>query len=502
MNVLISKLSETVFAVLPITLLVLLLHFTIAPLGTEGLLRFLLGALAIVIGLATFLFGVDIAISPVGQAMGRALARRRSLALLIAAGIVLGFFINVAEPNLLVVAGEINTVTGGQLATLFILVVASIGVGVMVAIGLTRIVMKVPLKNMLLVIFAGVTILAVIASNDLLGIAMDTGGATTGSMTVPFLLALGIGVSAVHGGKKGEEDSFGLTAIATTGPMFAVLAMAIFARITDLAGSPAAPEAPLPGIWLPFGAALLGQAKDVAMAICPIIVLTLIAQFTLMHLPKYAFRRMLKGFLYTYLGFVLFLTGVTTGFMSAGQVLGALVTERSIPLVIAVGAVLGLLVILAEPSVHVLTAEVEEASGGAIGRRMILIALALGVSVAIALSIFRIVTPGVMLWHLILPGYLLALLLSRITPPLFVGIAFDSGSVASGPMTATFILAFAQGAARAVGGQAGLVEAFGVIAMVAMTPIIALQIFGIIYGRKEAKLKAAQSHGAIAPGKE
>ncbi len=489
MNVLISKLYETILAVAPVTILVSILHFTVAPLGTEVFVRFILGATSIIAGLAIFLFGVDIAISPVGTALGSALARRKNIFLLIAAGLTLGFFINVAEPNLLVVAYQIRDVSGGLLGVLKILIVVSIGVGVMVAIGLVRIVMQVPLKNLLLGIYAIVALLGIFAPTEFLGIAMDAGGATTGSMTVPFILALGIGVSTVHAGPKAEEDSFGLTAVATSGPMITVLAMALISGLKSLSGKTEAVQAAPQGIIEPFFDAFGTVVQEVSMAISPIIILTLIAQVTLMHLPKRTFRRILKGFVYTYIGFIFFLTGVTAGFMDAGQLIGDLVAKQSSALAIAIGALIGLLVILAEPSVHVLTAQVEEASGGAIKRSAILITLAIGVSLAIALTIFRIVTPGVELWHLLLPGYAIAFILSRFTPPLLIGIAFDSACAASGPMTATFVLAFAQGTALAIGGSAGLVNAFGVIAMVALTPIIALQLFGLIYGRQERKYK-------------
>ncbi len=486
MQVLISKFYETVFSVLPVTLLVLVLSFFVVPMDQEMLLRFILGATLIILGLSIFLFGVDLAITPVGNAMGSALARKKNVALLIGAGLILGFFINIAEPDLLVVAYQIRDVTGGLLSAVSILLVVSLGIGVMVAVGLLRIVLQVTLKNVLLVIYLAVLVLAVFAPRDFLGIAFDTGGATTGSMTVPFILALGMGVSQVHGGRRAEEDSFGLTAVASGGPMLAVFSMALIGGLGSLSSASLSEEASLAsGVIEPFVAAFRTLGLEVLMAITPLILITLIAQKTLLHIGRRTFRRILKGFLYTFFGFVLFLTGVNAGFMEAGKHLGDALVFFYPGVVIGVGAVIGLLVILAEPSVHVLTMQVEEASGGAVKRSAILVALAIGVSLAIGLSIWRIITPGIELWHLLLPGYVIALILSRLAPPLFVGIAFDSGGVASGPMTATFVLAFAQGVAGASSGSMSLVDAFGVIALVALTPIIALQVFGLIYARKE-----------------
>lgn len=487
MDLLISKFKETLFSVLPVTLLVVVLNFLLVPMGTERLLRFLLGAGFIVIGLSIFLLGVDLAIQPVGNNMGSTLARRKNLPLLVIAGILLGFFINIAEPDLLVLAIQVEEVTAGLLSTMTILVVVSIGIGVMIALGLVRIVFQIPLRNMLFVLYAIIGILAFLAPNDFLGIAFDSGGATTGSMTVPFILALGLGVSSVHGGKKGEEDSFGLTGVASTGPMLAVFSMALLIGLQELSTDNAAEEEIITGVWGPFVHELGVMMQEILIAMAPLVILTIIAQYTLMHLSRRVFSRILKGFVYTYVGFVLFLTGVNAGFMDAGRALGEGLASYPDIVAILVGALIGMLVILAEPAVHVLTAQIEDITGGSISKKAILITLAVGVSVAIALSILRIVTPGVELWHLLLGGYAIALILSRFAPTLFVGIAFDSGGVASGPMTATFVLAFAQGVANYVGGDGGVLNAFGVIAMVALTPLIALQIFGLLYHWQEKR---------------
>lgn len=487
MRILLYKIWETILAVLPITVFVLILDYLWIPLGIQVLGQFLMGALLIIAGLSIFLFGIDIAISPVGNSMGKALARRKNLSLLIFIGVILGFFINIAEPDLLILASQIDEITGGLLNTWQILLVVSIGIGIMVALGLMRIVLQIPLKNMLMVMYGIIVILAIFTPRDFLGIAFDAGGATTGSMTVPFILALGMGVSGVHGGLKAEEDSFGLTAVASCGPMMAVFGMALVRRMQGLSVQQGLVENINEGFFKPFLMVGQSMALEVMIAISPIIIITVIAQWCILNLSKQKFRRILKGFIYTYFGFVLFLTGVNAGFMNTGKIIGEALTELSPLMVTIVGGVFGLLVILAEPSVHVLTAQIEEATGGAIHRRAILITLAVGVSLAIVLSIVRILHPDIELWQLLFPGYLLALCLSRIAPPLFVGIAFDSGGVASGPMTATFILAFIQGISLAAGGEGNLISAFGVIAMVALTPLITVQLFGIIHAYMEKR---------------
>lgn len=491
MGILLAKFKETVLSVLPVVLLVALLHLTLTPLPMESFLRFLIGSGIITLGLSVFLFGVDLAISPVGNAIGSQIARKKSLTLIVASGLILGFFINIAEPDLFVLAVQIEEATQGLLAVALILVVVSLGIGIMVATGLLRIVFQVPLRVMLFLIYGLIFILTVLAPRDLLGIAFDSGGATTGSMTVPFILALGLGVASVHGGKKGEEDAFGLIAIASAGPMLTVLVMTLVKGIKGLSGSGGSESVFEGGLILPFLHQGVHISLEVALALLPLLVLTFLAQGFMLKLSKRRFRRILKGFLYTYIGFVFFLTGVTAGFMEAGQKLGSLIADYPVWVVLVIGFLIGSLVILAEPSVHILTIQIEDITGGSISKNKIMMALALGVSLAIVLSLLRFYIVSLELWHLLLVLYGFALILTLFCPPLFTGIAFDSGGVASGPMTATFVLAFVQGLALKEGGS--LLDAFGTIAMVALTPLITLQLFGLVYAYKLRKKKARES---------
>lgn len=473
-----DKFKETVISVCPVVILVLVLHVLVAPLALPVLERFLLGAVLVIVGLTVFLIGVEIAISPLGNAIGSMLARRRSLSLLLAGGLVLGFVTSVAEPDLAVLAGQIQEATGGALSAVSILLVVAAGIGVMLALALARIVFQVSLRNVLLVIYLLIGGLCLAVPQDFLGIAFDAGGATTGSMTVPFVLALGMGVSAAGTGTKSEEDSFGLIGIASGGPMIALLSMALALGLDKVQGAGGASEGLNEAIWAPFAEELAHEAGSVLVALAPLFIITFILQRTSLHLGRRAFSRILKGFVYTWLGFVVFMAGVNAGFMDAGRDLGTALAGRSLALNLLVGAVIGCVVILAEPSVHVLTTQISDITSGAIRSRAVLVSFAAGVSAALVLSVLRL-RLGWPLWILLAVGYGLVLVLSRFTPALFVGIAFDSGGVASGPMTATFVLAFAQGIAEACGASA--VEAFGVIALVALTPLISLQIFGLIY---------------------
>lgn len=488
MNVLTEKFKSTIAAMLPITIIVLLLNFTIAPLEADLIFRFLIGAVLVVLGLGIFLFGVDLGVEPVGSLMGSTITKTKNLFIVIGIGFLLGFLINIAEPSLQVLAGQISNVTGGALSQIELVLVVSVGVGLMVSVGILRVIFNVPLNKLLTVLYGVVFLLVILAPESFLSIAFDSGGATTGSMTVPFILAIGIGVAQLTGGKKSEEDSFGLISVASVGPMIAVLSMSLFTKIDSLTGSLPETANISNGILAPFISEIPVVAFEVAMSLLPLLALFLVFNIIFFKLTKKQFNKILKGLVYTYIGFVIFLVGVNAGFMEAGNTLGYNIASIGKDwVVVLVGFILGFAVIFAEPAVHVLNEQIEQVTSGHIKGKVILYTLSIGVAVAIALSMVRILVPQIRFWHLIVPGYLISIILSYFSPKLFVGIAFDSGGVASGPMVSTFILAFAQGAAQATEGADVLLDAFGIISMVALTPLIAIQILGIVYEGKAEK---------------
>lgn len=489
MNVLVAKLKEVLFAVLPITVLVLILHFTITPLETPILLRLLLGALFIILGLSIFLFGVDIGITPIGQVMGSTLAKTNKISIVVLAGLALGFFISIAEPDLHILAGQVEFVTAGLITKFSIVVVVSLGIALMVSLGLSRIVFNVTLTRVLTGLYLLIFLLALFTSPEFLAISFDASGATTGALTVPFILALAMGVSMLKkDSESSETDSFGLVAIASAGAIIAVMLMSIIGGAEEIAASLAGEEAGSLSIITPFLKMIPIVAGEIVLALFPILSIFLVFQKLSFKLSRKTVRKILIGLIFTFVGLVLFLVGVNAGFMEAGSVVGySIASLDSKAYVVLVGFILGLLTILAEPAVYVLTHQIEDVTSGYVKRKNVMLALSLGVGCAVALSMIRIIVPGVQLWHFLLPGYLLSILMAYYVPPLFVGMAFDSGGVASGPMTATFILAFAQGAAEAIEGANVLVDGFGVIAMVALTPIIALQILGFVYKIKTRK---------------
>lgn len=489
MSAIISKLKEVLFSVLPITIIVIILHFTLTPIETPLIIRFLIGAVLIIAGLTIFLLGVDIGITPIGNMMGTAIVKSNKIRIVIIAGLVLGFFISIAEPDLHILAGQVDAVSSGLISKNIIVVVVSLGIAAMLSLGLSRIVYSFPLYKLLSILYGIILILALFTSPEFMAIAFDASGATTGALTVPFILALAIGVSKLKkDSKSSEKDSFGLVAIASTGAIISVMIMSIISKSDKITGTLDKAEEKATSILAPFFEKLPSIAGEVLIALAPILVLFLIFQKSTFKLSKSTFRKILFGMLFTFVGLVLFLLGVNAGFMQVGTIVGYQMASMENPIyVVLVGFILGMVTILAEPAVYVLTHQIEDVTSGYVKRKAVMGTLAIGVALAVALSVIRVLVPGIQLWHYLLPGYIISIALSYIVPKLFVGIAFDSGGVASGPMTATFILAFAQGAAEAVEGANVMVDGFGVIAMVAMTPLIALQLLGLIYKIRSAK---------------
>lgn len=487
-----SKFMEVLTSVLPITVMVLILHFTLTPMEGPMIWRFLLGAGLIMIGLTLFLIGVDIGVTPLGDYTGTALAKSNKLWIVLIAGAVLGFFISIAEPGLLVLANQVDFVTSGQISSMSILMIVSIGLALMLALGFLRIFYNYPLYKMLMVLYVLIFGLSIFTSREFLAISFDASGATTGILAVPFILSLSLGISKMKkDSKASEKDSFGLVAIASTGAILGVMLLDLFTKNTSFNADIESVVTVSDSILKPFIALIPDMLFESTIAMSPLVVILLVLQAAVFKLQKREFRKMVNGFIYGFIGLVIFLIGVNGGFMDVGTSIGTALAllDNKVPIVI-IGFIIGLVTIIAEPAVHVLTHQIEEVTSGYVKRIAVLVPLSLGVGFAVALSVIRILVPDIQLMHYLVPGYIISLGLMFVVPKLFVGIAFDAGGVATGPMTATFILAFVQGAAHAHEGADLLVDGFGMIAMVAMAPIITLQLLGLVFQSK-AKKKGA-----------
>ena len=484
-----EKLLEALQAVLPIVAIVLVLCFTIAPVSPSILLCFLLGAVLIVVGIMFFTLGAEMSMTPMGERVGAVLTRSRKLPVILGVGFLLGFLITISEPDLQVLANQVPSI---PTQTLIFSVAA--GVGLFLTVAFLRMLLGVALPPLLVAFYGIVFVLAAFVPREFLAVAFDSGGVTTGPMTVPFIMALGVGVSAIRGDRHAADDSFGLVALCSVGPILAVLILGIAFRASDSTYiPPVLPEvSDSVELWQLFHEGLPEYIKEIASSLLPIVVMFGVFQAVALRLDKRTLGRIAVGLAYTYVGLVLFLTGANVGFMPAGNYLGQVLTGQSYHwVIIPIGMLIGYFIVKAEPAVYVLNKQVEEVTDGAISAQAMGMALSAGVSISVGLAMVRVLTGISILWFFI-PGYAVAIGISFVVPKLFTAIAFDAGGVASGPMTATFLLPLAQGACVAVGGNI-VTDAFGVVAMVAMTPLITVQLMGLAAQLKTGRRRAARA---------
>ena len=471
------KIKEALVSALPVTLIVYLLALTpLFNLSVVELITFSVGAVLLIIGIGLFNLGADLAMTPMGTHVGAGLSRQKKLLLLLAVCFVLGMLITIAEPDLQVLANQVSAVMNGTV----LVYAVGIGVGAFLIVAILRIVFRRRLGSILMLfymlLFALALMLVVSGNESLLPLAFDSGGVTTGPITVPFIMALGVGISSVLGDKKSKENSFGLVSLCSVGPILGVLVLGIFSRsamayqVPDYAVSD--------DILGSFIHTAGHTAKEVAIALGLIVAFFLICQIIFLRLPKRKLLRIAIGVMFTYVGLVIFLTGVNVGFMPVGYKLGTYLATQHPAMLIGFGLVIGVLVVLAEPAIHVLNGQVEDVTGGLVRKKSMMVGLCIGVGAAIALSMVRIVLDFSLVYYIV-PGYFISLALSLFVPPVYTAIAFDSGGVASGPMTSGFILPFAIGACISVqGAEHVLSDAFGVVALVAMAPLITIQLLG------------------------
>ena len=479
-----EKVVESLFSVLPIVIIVFILCLYISPMQPDLLLTFLVGAMMLIIGMGLFSLGAEQSMTPIGNQIGTALTRTKNLPLILAVSFLLGFAITIAEPDLQVLAQTVPHVSNTVL-----LITVGAGVGFFMSVCMLRILTGMRLRLLLIFFYAIIFLLAFFADKNFLGIAFDSGGVTTGPMTVPFILALGLGVSNVRSDKNAEADSFGLVALCSIGPVLAVLILGFFykdnAAVADLS---TASYGTTTDIGYAFLHAIPHYLKETAIAMLPIIVIFFLFQFTLLHLDSRNLGKIMIGLLYTYIGLVLFLTGVNIGFSALGAELGAALSSgKSVWWLVPLAMAIGWFIISAEPAVAVLEKQIETVSAGAIPGRVIKRSLSIAIALAMGLSMIRVLT-GISLFWFLIPGYTTALILTFFDPDIYTAIAFDSGGVASGPMTATFMLQFFMGASIALGGNV-LQDAFGVVALVAMMPLVSIQLVGLFYERKQKRTK-------------
>lgn len=479
------KIQESLSAVLPITGIVLALSIFLVPLEVGTVVMFFVGAVMLIVGMGMFQLGAEMAMSPLGEGIGVQITKAKKVWIMAGVSLLMGILITIAEPDLQVLSNQVPSIPNSTL-----IITVAIGVGIFLAMAVLRIVLKIDLSILLIILYIGLLLFSFFVPREFLAVAFDSGGVTTGPITVPFIMALGVGLSSVRSDKNASSDSFGLVAMSSIGPILAVMLLGFFFNTTEAAYSQTEVVAvdTMRDVAAAFALELPHYVKEVAISIFPIIAVYLIFQFFTHRYQGRQRVRIVVGFGYTCLGLVLFLCGVNVGFAPVGIILGRELTSSSQSwLLVPIGMLIGYFIVKAEPAIQILNRQVQSVSNGMISAKSMNRSLSIGVAVSIGLAVLRILT-GIPIQWIVIPGYVIALIMSRMVPKIFVGIAFDSGGVASGPMTSTFLLPLCIGACESVGGNI-MTDAFGVVALVALTPLIAIQIMGVQYQLKLKKQK-------------
>ncbi len=487
---------ESLSAVLPITGIMLLISIVLIPLELGTMVMFLVGAVLLIFGMGFFQLGAEMSMTPIGEGIGVQISKTKTFSPVLLIGLVMGIIITVSEPDLQVLAQQVPSIPN-----LTLILTVAVGVGLFLALAIVRIKFRIDLSRMLIVLYVLLIGLSFFVPKDFLAVAFDSGGVTTGPMTVPFIMAMGVGIASLRGDKDSASDSFGLVALSSVGPILAVLVLGCFFKPTEASYSlgEVATVITTRDVVQVFLTEIPHYITEVSVSLLPIVLVFLLFQFITHRYPKRQIKRIVVGLIYTYVGLVLFLCGVNVGFAPVGAALGKSLASLSYNWVLVpIGMLIGYYIVKAEPAIQVLNHQVENVTDGAISVRAMNRSMSIGVAISIGLAMLRILCDIPIHW-IVVPGYVIALGLSLFVPKIFVGIAFDSGGVASGPMTSTFLLPLSIGVCQAHGGDL-MTDAFGVVALVALTPLIAIQIMGLVYRVKTDRLqKRAAMHPGLTP---
>ena len=478
-----EKIRESLSAVLPITGIVLMLSIFVIPMELGSVVMFLTGALMLIVGMGFFQLGAEMAMTPLGEGVGVQISKMKKLLTVLLTGFLMGVIITVSEPDLQVLAGQVPSVPN-----MVLIMTVAVGVGLFLALAIVRIRYKISLSMLLIVCYLALILVSAFVPKEFLAVAFDSGGVTTGPMTVPFIMAMGVGLASVRSDKNAANDSFGLVALSSVGPILAVLILGCFFKPTEAAYTltDVATVVTTQDVARVFAQGLPLYAREVLLSLVPILWVFLIFQWLTHRYHGLQIKRIIVGFWYTYIGLVLFLCGANVGFAPVGAYLGKELAGLSLRwILVPIGALIGYYIVKAEPAIQVLNHQVEAVTNGAISVKMMNRCMQIGVAASVGLAMLRVLT-GISIQWFVIPGYIIALVLSRLVPDIFIGIAFDSGGVASGPMTSTFLLPLSIGVCEALGGNL-MTDAFGVVALVALTPLIAIQLMGLVYKLKTAK---------------
>lgn len=486
---------ESLSAVLPITGIVLLLSVLLVPMELGTIVMFIVGAIMLIFGMGFFQLGAEIAMTPLGEGIGVQISKTQKLIMVLLIGFIMGAIITISEPDLQVLAEQVPSIPN-----MVLILTVAVGVGIFLALAIIRIRYKISLSGILIVLYAALIIISFFVPKEFVAVAFDSGGVTTGPMTVPFIMALGVGLASLRSDKNSASDSFGLVAISSVGPILAVLILGCFYNPTEAIYSLSNVKEVFTtrDVVLVFGQEIPKFGEEVLISLLPIVAVFLIFQVVTHRYQKRQVKKISIGMIYTYVGLVLFLCGVNVGFAPVGSYLGKeLASMRHNWVLIPIVMLIGYYIVKAEPAIQVLNHQVESVTDGAVSVKLMNRCMSIGVAASVGLAMARVLA-GISIQWIIIPGYIIALVLSRFVPKIFVGIAFDSGGVASGPMTSTFLLPLSIGVCEALGGNL-MTDAFGVVALVALTPLIAIQLMGLVYKFRMAKIQKRTEQFALLP---
>ena len=494
-KILSEKIKEAFSSVLPITGIVIVASVILTPIPSGTVLMFIAGAALLIIGMGFFTLGADMALMPMGEGIGVELTKSSKLFLIISVTLVIGFIISIAEPDLQVLGRQTPSIPA-----LVLIITVSVGVAVFLVIGVLRPLLKIRFSVLLVIAYIITFVIAYFTPDTFVPVGFDSGGVTTGPITVPFILAMGVGVASLRSDRNSQEDSFGLVALCSVGPIMAVLLLGIFYKpdSVEVETYVFQDAATSRDVVKYFAFELPHFFREMLLTLGAVAFCFIVFQLVSRRYKRHQLGRIAVGFFYTLIGLVLFLTGVNVGFFPVGQLLGSQIASSQFRwILIPLGALMGYFIVAAEPAVHVLNKQVEQISSGAITAKMMNRGLAVGMSAALTLTMCRIIF-SIPIMYILIPGYVTALALTFFVPRIFTGIAFDSGGVASGPMSSTFLLPFAMGTCQGIGGNI-MIDAFGIVAIVAMTPLVIIQTMGLVYKFKinRASILAGQDDAIL-----
>jgi len=490
-----EKIKESLAAVLPITGIVFAMSVFLVPIDVGTMVMFIFGAVLLIFGMGMFQLGAEMAMTPLGEGIGVKVANTKHFLPAALVALLMGLLVTIAEPDLQVLAEQVPSIPN-----MTIILTVAVGVGIFLAIAVLRIIFKIDLSILLMIMYAILILLSFLVPKSFIAVAFDAGGVTTGPITVPFIMAMGVGLSMVRSDKDAANDSFGLVALSSIGPILATLILGCFYNPNEALYEAAYVPTPstMQDVALAFGIEMPRYIQEVFISIVPLIAVFIVFQLISHRFQKRQKLRMTVGFGYTYLGLVMFLCGVNVGFAPVGTMLGRELAGLDTKwLLIPIGMLIGYFIVKAEPAIQILNRQIQSVTEGKVSAKAMNTCLSIGVAVSVGLATLRILT-GIPIQWIIVPGYIIALVMSRFVPKIFAGIAFDSGGVASGPMTSTFLLPLCIGACQTMGGNI-MTDAFGVVALVALTPLIAVQIMGLAYNFKIRKLEKQVTSDVLIP---